>query len=165
MRILFVLSFLLITLSSGKFHAYHLSITNIEYVADRQELQIISRVFVDDLENMLRQRVNDDIILNHGRDESSIDLYLGKYIDNKLKISLDDQEQKLNFLGKEYENDAVILYIKVSGVSQFKTCSITNKILFEIFDDQQNIVNIKTASKSRSFLLIADNSSQIFNLN
>ena len=142
-----------------------MSITNIEYVADKQELQIMSRVFIDDLEKMLRARVNDDIILNYGRDESAIDQYLEKYINNKLKISLDEQDQKLSFLGKEYENDAVILYVKVSGVSQFNTCGITNKILFEVFDDQQNIVKIKTASKSRSFLLIADNSSQIFYLN
>lgn len=165
MRILVVSSFLLIILTSGRFHEYHMSITNIEYVADKQELQIMSRVFIDDLEKMLRARVNDDIILNYGRDESAIDQYLEKYINNKLKISLDEQDQKLSFLGKEYENDAVILYVKVSGVSQFNTCGITNKILFEVFDDQQNIVKIKTASKSRSFLLIADNSSQIFYLN
>lgn len=164
MRKLIFLTFLLTVLTSSRFHDYHMSITNIEYVQDKQELQIISRLFTDDLEKTLRERYSDDIILNHGQDENVIDAYLEKYLSNKFRISLDDEDQKLDFLGKEYEDQSVILYVKVSDVSQFKKCGITNKMLFETFNDQQNIVKIKTASKSKSFLLIADKSSQIFDM-
>ena len=50
-----------------------MSITNIEYVKDKQELQIISRLFIDDLEKTLRERYSDDLILNYGQDEDVIE--------------------------------------------------------------------------------------------
>ena len=45
-------------------HKYYVSITKIEYVSEKQSVQIITRIFIDDLEKLLKERFDNSIVLN-----------------------------------------------------------------------------------------------------
>ena len=163
-RLAILLSIAFTILSGNKAHEFHVSITEIEYVEEKQEVQIISRIFIDDLETMLRKRLNDNIILDYGRDETAIDNYLTQYVKDKLIVRVDNKVQEIGFLGKEYKSESVHIYALIKDATPFTTISVTNEMLFESFDDQQNIIKLKTASSIQNFPLTRSNRSHMFSL-
>lgn len=146
-------------------HEYYVSVTEIAHVKDQKAVQIISRIFIDDLEKMLQERHNENILLNVGNDETYIDKYIEQYFHNKLKIHINGEHQEFDYLGKEYEDDIVFSYIEITGIDTIDSIEVTNEILFDIFPDQQNIVKVKTASKNKSFILIPNNKTRLLNFN
>ena len=146
-------------------HEYYVSVTEIEHVKEQQSLQIVSRVFIDDLEKMLRERHDESIILNVGKNETLIDNYIKRYYSNKLKITVNGKAVSFEYLGKEYEDDIVFSYLEVTGVAEMNSIEVVNEILFDILPEQQNIVKVKTADENKSFILIPANKSRLLNFN
>jgi hypothetical protein len=61
------------------------------------------------------------------------------------------------FVGKEYTVDQVKMYIEIPNITSLSSLEIENKILFDAFEDQQNIIHIKTLNTRRSLVLEAEN--------
>ena len=146
-------------------HKYYVSVTEVEYVKEQQSVQIVTRIFIDDFEKMLRERYDENITLDIGKDETQIDTYVQKYLSNKLQITINSTQQQFEFLGKEYEDDILFCYLEITDVSDIKTFEIVNQVLFDVFDDQQNLVKTKINSKKKSFILIAQNDKGVLNFN
>lgn len=163
-KVLFLL-LLLPLIAFNVVHEYYVSVTEITHVKEQKSVQIISRVFIDDLEKMLQERHSEDIILNVGEDEAYIDKYIELYYHSKLKITINEELQEFKYLGKEYEDDIVFSYIEITGIDAINSIEVTNEILFDVFLDQQNIVKIKTAEKNKSFILIPNNKTRLLNFN
>ena len=62
------------------------------------------------------------------------------------------QEVQPVFLGRDYQNDQIVFYLEVKDVAELKTLAVSNSILFELLEGQQNIVRIKTPTKRKSYL-------------
>jgi len=144
-------------------HKYYLSVTNIEYVSDKQSVQIISRIFIDDLELVLRQRYDENITLGTSKNEELIDAYIQKYLDHKIQIKINDTLVESIFIGKEYDNDVILCYLEIENVTSIKSFEITSQVLFDLFEKQQNIVKLKINSKNKSFVLIQENDKAMLN--
>ena len=67
-------------------HKYYVSVTQIDYVEERGELQITSRLFIDDLEKLLRERYDEGITLAGENETKKVDIYLEKYLKQKIGI-------------------------------------------------------------------------------
>ena len=65
-------------------HKYYVSVTKIDYIKETQAIQITSRIFIDDFEKLLRGRYDEAVVLNSGKSEDQIDIYIEKYL--KLKL-------------------------------------------------------------------------------
>ena len=145
-------------------HEFYLSVTEIEYKEEKQSLQIITRVFTDDFEEVLRKRFDDDIRLSVDSEEGPVEEMTEKYLNQKLQINIKGKTLQLNYLGKEYDSDQVILYIEVEDVTTFSEIEVTNAILTDLFDDQKNVVHVKVNGITKSMLLQrnSDNQSLIF---
>ena len=145
--------FLLSGFKSGA-HEFYLSVTEIEYNRQQQSLQIITRVFIDDFQNVLNQRYGAKLQLSEEAEEGAIAGNISKYLQQKLKLRVDGEELQLNYLGKEYDADQLVLYIEVENVTPFNNIEVTNSILTDLFDDQKNIVHVKVNDKTKSLLLM-----------
>lgn len=88
---------------------------------------------------------------------------MGRYLQEKIRIKINGEEVPLKFLGKEYDNDLAYCYLEVVGIKSIDTFEITNAVLFDIFEDQQNIIRTKINSKNDSFILIAQNEKGVLN--
>ena len=146
-------------------HKYYISVTQINYVQDKQSVQITSRIFIDDFENLLRARYDENITLASGDELKTTDSYIEKYLTEKLEIVINNKKAKLNFIGKEYDVDIVKCYLEIEGITSIESMEIKNKVLFDLFDDQQNIVKTKINSKQKSFILISQNDKAVLNFN
>lgn len=146
-------------------HKYYISVTQINYVKESKSVQIISRIFIDDFESLLRERYDENITLVGEEELQATDLYIERYLSEKLKIKINGKETSLSFIGKEYDVDIMKCYLEIEDIDSIESMEIKNKVLFDLFDDQQNIVKTKINSKQKSFILISQNDKAVLNFN
>jgi hypothetical protein len=145
--------------SATPVHKFYVSITKIEYVKEKKSLQIITKIFTDDIEDALQQRYDASISLDTKKETEAADEDLKKYILQKLNIKVNGKQVKLNYIGKEYDTDMLVAYLEVTDVANLKSIEIENKVLLEMFPDQQNIIHLKTPNSRKSLILDSDESS------
>ncbi|WP_343914409.1 DUF6702 family protein [Aquimarina litoralis] len=151
---LFILVVFVITLSSfSVLHKFYVSVTQIEYKEEEQSLQIITRIFIDDIEEALRKRYDENITLLSKEKETKVEQYLSTYLKQKLRITVNGKEVYYTFLGKEYDNDLVLCYLEVENVSSLETIEVSNLILMDFFEEQQNLIHVKKGKKRKSLIL------------
>lgn len=144
-------------------HDYYVGVTEIEYAQEQKSLQIISQIFIDDFEELLRKRYDEDITLAPDNKPEIINDYVNRYLSDKLKISINGNPVDFIFIGKEYKDDISYCYLEIENVSNIKSIEVVNKVLFDIFPEQQNIVRLKLLGKNKSFLLVPDNDKCMLN--
>jgi hypothetical protein len=142
--------------SGAPAHKFYVSITKIEYVKEKSSLQIITKIFIDDIEDALQQRYNPSISLDTKKETAAADEDLKKYILQKINIKVNGKAVSLNYIGKEYDTDMVVAYMEVTGLKELKTITIENKILLDVFSEQQNIIHLKTPNSRKSLILDKD---------
>jgi uncharacterized protein YuzE len=142
--------------SGAPAHKFYVSITKIEYVKEKSSLQIITKIFIDDIEDALQQRYNPSISLDTKKETAAADEDLKKYILQKINIKVNGKAVSLNYIGKEYDTDMVVAYMEVTDVKELKTITIENKILLDVFSEQQNIIHLKTPNSRKSLILDKD---------
>ena len=152
---------LLYTVVLGLFlanHPFHVSVCDIEHDVESNALQISQRIFMDDLEVGLKDFHGlDQVDTYKPKDAEALDSLMNAYFKAKLFISVDGKAVDFSYLGSELEGDARWAYLEVEGVPSVKEAEISNLILVEAFDDQENIVHFKANDKIKSYRLNKDN--------
>ena len=145
-------------LSVFALHPLHISVTEMEYDEKDKALETMMRVFVDDLEQVMRKRLNDpelDILnLKNGK---TLDQLMGDYVKGHFTVALDNKAQQVTYLGHEKDGDAFVFYIEVPKVKKWKTIQVHNDLLTEAFDDQSNLVHVTVRGVVHSLRLTKDN--------
>ena len=144
-------------------HKFYTSVTQIEYIKEKQAIQIISRIFIDDLEKVLRERYNQTLTLSDKNEKEQINDYIGKYLTSKINIKINNIDSEIIFLGKEYANDVIICYLEIKNVESINSFEITNTVLFDLNSKQQNIVRTNINTNKKSFVLIQGNDKGLLN--
>ena len=137
------------------FHPLHISVTDIEYDPKEEELEIMMRIFTDDLEKAIRQEKSDAELDLLKPKQTTTDKLLEEYVKNHVFIKLDNSNKVMKYLGHEDEGQALICYVLVSDVKKWKTIEVKNDLLMEMFDDQSNLVHVTVDGKVRSMRLLS----------
>ena len=146
-------------------HKFYVSTTNIEYVAKKESLQIITKIFIDDIEDVLQERYDSSISIATTKETERDIEYLKKYILQKLKVNVNGKPVKLDYIGREYDIDVANVYIEITGVTELRSIEVKNEVLIDLFEEQQNIIHIKTPEMRRSFILEKNNPKDMLNFN
>ena len=138
-------------------HKYYVS-TSLFNFTENNSLQVTLRIFKDDLSNAISK----NYLSESSDDLDLIDKFyfnkLEDYFNLNLNVLIENKKIKLNLLGLESKNDMYVCFLEIENLESFTTLSLENKILFEIFKDQQNIIHVKKNSKKRSFISRINNS-------
>ena len=153
-------------LISAVAHKFYVSVTHIEYAEEKKAIQITTRIFIDDLEQVLNNRYDIRAAMATEEEEPALDSYIGKYLNGKLRIRIDEEDRAYTFLGKEYKDDLVVCYLEIEGIDleKLNTLEVTNDVLTEIFEEQQNVVHLRIGGKKKSFILVRGNNKGMLNL-
>lgn len=146
-----------VSLMSAVTHKFYVSITKVEHSVENESLQIITKIFIDDIEKVLDTRYQTKTHLNTKKETPRDRELLKKYILDKLTISVNGKPVALDYLGIEYDIDLVKSYIEVKGVKTVNNIEIENNILFDGLDNQQNIIHLNINKYKRSLILDKDN--------
>ena len=74
------LLFLVPLLAFTAVHKYYVSVTQIDFLPEKQAVQITSRIFIDDFEKLLRTRYDEKITLATKNESLTTDSYIEKYL-------------------------------------------------------------------------------------
>ena len=139
-------------------HDYHISNFEIEYNAETKALEIIAKIFIDDMEDgIANSGVEEKLYLCTDREIESGDDYVFNYLTEKLKINVNGQDVSFNFIGKEVGEELVAMYcyLEVENIASVEEITISNDMLMELFDDQINIIKLISKSNSkRGFMML-----------
>ncbi|APG61256.1 DUF6702 family protein [Christiangramia salexigens] len=153
-------AFFILTSFNSAFHDTYLSVTEIEYKQEQESLQIVSRVFIDDFENVLSKRYQSEVSLSYKEDLKKNKQLISRYINQKLNINIDGEKRSLKLLGSKFDADQIVLFIEAKNINSFNRVKVENLLLTDMFDDQKNIVHVKYGDKIESMLLVKNKGSK-----
>lgn len=147
-------------------HKFYVSVTNVSYSEKDDALQMTSRVFIDDMDQVLKERYDIEAHLATDQESSLSQEYLEKYLRAKFVVEINGAPRTYEYIGKKYDNDLVIFYLEVPELDfpTVKSIQIQNEMLTDMFDEQQNIVHFKIKGKKKSFVLMKENTKGMLNL-
>lgn len=147
-------------------HKFYVSVTNIHYSEKDEAIQMTSRIFIDDFENVLVARYGIEAHLASDTENKLAEEYIEKYLKTKFLVYINGEQRTYDFLGKKYDNDVMICYLEIPKVAkdEIKSITVQNEILTDIFEEQQNVVHFKIMGKKKSYVLIKENNKGMLNL-
>ena len=160
-----ILFFIFPLLLSSSSHKFYVSTTKIEFVKEEKVIQIITKIFTEDIEQALQARYSPSISLDSKKETKIDEDFLLRYILQKLKIKVNGKPVALNYIGKKYDIDIAELFFEVENISELNSIEIENKVLIDMFPEQQNIIHLKTPKNRRSLILDKENPKGVLNFN
>ena len=137
-------------------HEFHLSKSLVEYVEGEKAIQITMHLFIDDLEEALRQQGKSKLYICTDKESPEAEPAIYQYLQSTFRIALDGQVVEYSFIGKEISEDLLAMwcYLEVEGVSSFSKLQVQNSILTELFEDQKNLVSVIGPKQKKDFFML-----------
>ncbi len=159
-----ILFYLLITASM---HDIHLSMTQVEYNEEARTLEVMTSIFLDDLEYTFEDQGYGKQHLCTKLERDSAEHVLVDYLSDHISFRVNGEDKYWQFIGKEISPDlaSVYCYLELVDLEPLESIEIKQTTLFEKYDDQQSIIHFKgPANKQEYIILDRRNLSKIINL-
>ncbi|WP_461788722.1 DUF6702 family protein [Pedobacter sp.] len=136
--------------ASGYKHPFHVSTTEIAYNTKSKSLEITCRIFTDDFETILNQRFKKKIDLSAKNQAKEMNALVKSYVNTNLKFAVDGKSFEPNYIGFENDHEATNIYLEIENIAAFKKLAVSNGILYDLFDDQMNILHVEKNGARKS---------------
>jgi hypothetical protein len=129
-------------------HKFHTSFTEADYNAAERSLQITLRTFPDDLENVLARRRGKAVTLDQKKESEPL---LAAYLQDTFQLkNAAGEAVKLSWVGMDAGVDSAWLYFEAHLPAGTTGVQLRNQFMFDLYDDQVNLVNVKQDDKKRA---------------
>lgn len=138
--------------AAGRRHDFHNSLTELTYNPRKHTFEIAVKLFTDDLEKALSARNGGKRFIIH--DEDANDAAIVAYVQQHFRWQgADGQLRPYKYIGRENELDATWIYFEMPFAERtLEGCRIQQSALTDLFDDQQNLLNLTFGKEKKSFL-------------
>ncbi len=130
-------------------HPLYVSITDLEWNAKEKSIEIVSKIFIDDFESILKKTYNKKIDLYATPDDAS-KAFIFDYFKKHLQVSIDGKSYTFNIIGYERQKEACWCYLEITGVASVKKVSVTNSMLHDFSEKQINVMHVRVNDKEKS---------------
>lgn len=137
-------------LGSFMAHKFYLSSTDITYNAKSKNLEIILKCFIDDFDKAMEDYGNQKLYIGTDKESFESDSLIGLYLSKHFFIHQNDRPLNIQFLGFETDQDYIWIYLESERYNIKSTTNITNTVLFELIEEQQNKVRLLVGEQSYS---------------
>lgn len=141
---------LLFLFSGAAHHPVYVSVTEIEHNAKENSLEISCKIFTSDLEAVLRKSNKIKVDLLAPSDKKAMETLVSNYIQQHLKISVNEKPLQLSFVGYEQNEETIQSYFQIDNVKSIKSMEVQNNILYEYKSEQISIIHVIVDGKRRS---------------
>ena len=129
-------------------HRYHTSVTRLEYNAEDRLVEITVQTFADDIEAALKRGGATNVRL----DSKAANTLVLEYLQKAFEIRNGETTLELEWIGMELKGYTVWVYLQAKAPNGLVKTSVRNNLLFEVFQDQVNIVNVIGPGKRASLV-------------
>ena len=141
----------LLLLPPPALHDFYVSICTIRHNPETRTLDITWRMTTHDIEHTLLPESGDrDLKLGTEKELTEADSLIAGYLLRHLKLSMDGTPLRIRYLGKQVEFDDLYCYLQVDDVETLGALTVHNTLLQDLFDEQENVVHLEAAGKTRS---------------
>lgn len=131
-------------------HPLHVSTTEVNFNAKEKSLEISCRIFTDDFEVALSKQFKAKTDLSKPAMHKKMDELVKKYLNANLQYKINGKNLTANYVGFEKDMEATNIYLEISNISSLQRLSLTNSILYDLYDDQMNIVHVEKLGTRKS---------------
>ncbi|MCC6600232.1 MAG: hypothetical protein IT223_06120 [Crocinitomicaceae bacterium] len=156
-----ILFLLLLPLMWAATHKFYVSNTIVEWNTRTNNVEITCKMFTDDFERALMKNTNTPLKLGDEAELPGTNEKVVEYITEHFKLQMDDRPVMLSYIGKETEADLTYIYFEFTPPPSWNVISIENTLLFDLFPEQKNIVDLRTPTWSKSLFLTKEKSKEI----
>lgn len=128
--------------SAKDFHPYHVGSVEINYNSKTKTFEVTGRFFLDDLENALGKKYSKSFHFNDASYKVKLNEALKSYCSEYFKLKTNNKFLKINYVGYEEDSESVNVYLESEVVENPKKVEAAVSFLYNLFDDQINIVHI-----------------------
>lgn len=138
----FCLLALTLLLMAFAWHPFHVAVTDIRYNEELRSLEVIQKIFSDDLAEALHAI---DSLEPDYRDQENSKPIVEAYLREHLQFFVNGKEAEVDFLGYEFEEESWTLYcyLEIKKVRKLESLRVNTTILSHYFEDQENIVHLQ----------------------
>lgn len=152
-----VIQLILFLMSGGlETHPFYISLTDMYYNEERQQIEIAQKIFWNDMEEALTIASGDQVNFLKPADSKKLESLIKEYILSNNKLEINGKKVKLTYLGYEIEEDAAWFYMESEKIPDPLEINIHNSILIDDFPTQQNIVNFYKNRQPKSLITRKD---------
>jgi hypothetical protein len=131
-------------------HTYHTSLTRMDYNAKDKNIEISIQLFIHDVVPMLERRLKKRVDIEK---TPGVDTEIFKYLgENFVFQNKKGEAQSLKWVGKEFENDVVYIYVEIPFAESLEGTKLQNTIFFDSFPEQTNFVIARYGEKKKDLL-------------
>ena len=131
-------------------HPYHVGSVEINYNQKSKTFEVTGRFFLDDLESGLSKKYGKPYHFNDPKYKALLKEALNNYCSEYFKLKTNNKFLKVNFIGYEEDQESVNIYLESEAVETPKKVEAAVSFLYNLFDDQINIVHIIVDGKRKS---------------
>lgn len=131
-------------------HPLHLSSMELNYTTKGGTIEISCRLFTDDLEDALSKQFKVPTDLSAPAKHKAMDELLKKYMAMHFKLKANGKPLVYNYLGFEKDREAVLVYVESLPIKGLKKVEVFNTLLYDLFDDQTNIMHMHYDGQRKS---------------
>lgn len=149
-KLLFLLCLLLIIGGSFKPHPYHVGSVEFNHKGSSGVFEISGKFFMDDLENALQKKYGQSYHFLDGRYKNTLDQALANYSKDNLKLKVNNKFVNVKYVGYEEDHESVNIYLESDPVPTPEKVEVAVSYLYNLFDDQINIIHIIVNKQRKS---------------
>jgi hypothetical protein len=150
----------LVALSSWAPHKFYVSNNIVEYNPRTQLYEVTCKIFTDDLERALAPD-GTSLFLGSEKERNDVNWLIQEYIEKKFKIKINDKLIQFKYIGKEVDPELTHLYFEFAYVDMPNTVTVENTVLFEHFEDQKNIIDLRLNGWNYTMFLTKQKPSEV----
>ncbi len=134
-------------------HRYHTSVTRLEYNTEEKSVEITVQTFADDLEAVLSKRAGSMVRLDGSKNVNAL---LFDYLRSVFQLKSGNAVSELQWVGMELKGHSARIYLQIKAPVNLSKDSfkafVSNALLFDLFADQINIVNVHNQGRIASLV-------------
>ena len=145
-------------------HPFYISVCSITHNIDTNTLEISFQFFTDDLEQALEINGTGQIYLGEKHEAKKANEYISRYIALNTNLEINGTRRHPIFLGKEIDTQLTWCYLEISNVSVLNSIILKNTLLFDISENQINLVHIKINNQKKTLIFNKQQIEQVIKL-
>ncbi|MBL8645559.1 MAG: hypothetical protein JNK21_16625 [Rhodospirillaceae bacterium] len=139
-------------------HGFHASFSVLEFNPRTQSLEIIHRIFIQDLELALSEKSKTPVTLN---EDAATERTVRDYLAQRFVIATGDGAKlSPEWVGMKMQVDTLFVYMELKDAGALNTLTVKDGILTESHPGQVNTVNVTLKGRTQTLIFSSTDDAQ-----